>query len=114
MIKECGCYRILGFKDHRSFVCDRNLLLPVKPSVEHVPSSRFKIKGQPIDDNKLYKLVTYDYLANGGDNLTLLTQSVSRINYPQRMREGLIEYVSQLTKEGKEVNAVLDGRIKIN
>ncbi|WP_398451641.1 5'-nucleotidase C-terminal domain-containing protein [Sphingobacterium thalpophilum] len=73
-----------------------------------------KIKGQPIDDNKLYKLVTYDYLANGGDNLTLLTQSVSRINYPQRMREGLIEYVSQLTKEGKEVNAVLDGRIKIN
>lgn len=73
-----------------------------------------KIKGQPVDDNKLYKLVTYDYLANGGDNLTLLTQSVSRINYPQRMREGLIAYVSELTKAGKQVDAELDGRIKIN
>lgn len=73
-----------------------------------------KIKGLPIDDNKLYKLVTYDYLANGGDNLVLLTQSVSRTNYPQRMREGLIAYVSELTKAGKQVNADLDGRIKIN
>lgn len=73
-----------------------------------------KIKGQPIDDNKLYKLATYDYLANGGDNLTLLTQAVSRVNYPQRMREGLIAYVNELTKAGKPVNAELDGRIKIN
>ncbi|MGJ1506588.1 5'-nucleotidase C-terminal domain-containing protein [Sphingobacterium siyangense] len=73
-----------------------------------------KIKGQAIQDDKLYKLVTYDYLANGGDNLTLLTQPVSRADYPQRMREGLIEYVSELTKEGKKVNAELDGRIKIN
>ncbi|WP_257090213.1 5'-nucleotidase C-terminal domain-containing protein [Sphingobacterium sp. E70] len=73
-----------------------------------------KIKGQAIDDNKAYKLVTYDYLANGGDNLVLLTQSIARTNYPQRMREGLIEYVSELTKAGKQVNAELDGRIKIN
>jgi 2',3'-cyclic-nucleotide 2'-phosphodiesterase (5'-nucleotidase family) len=72
------------------------------------------IKGQPIDDNRSYKLATYDYLANGGDNLTILTQPISRVNYPQRMREGLIDYVSELTKEGRDVNAVLDGRVKIN
>ncbi|MBE8721026.1 5'-nucleotidase C-terminal domain-containing protein [Sphingobacterium pedocola] len=71
------------------------------------------LNGKTIDPEKSYKLVTYDYLANGGDNVKGLNNPLNRINTPILVREGLIEYVEQLTKENKKINTQLDGRITI-
>jgi 2',3'-cyclic-nucleotide 2'-phosphodiesterase (5'-nucleotidase family) len=73
----------------------------------------FKIGGQDIDPNKTYKLATYDFIANGGDLVRGISNPVSRVTTSERVREGLIAYVQQLTKEGKKVEAKLDGRVKI-
>ncbi|SEK96013.1 5'-nucleotidase C-terminal domain-containing protein [Parapedobacter koreensis] len=73
-----------------------------------------QIAGKPIDTSRTYKLLTYDYLANGGDNSRGLENPVNRINLGKKVRETLIDYVSQQTREGKHINTQLDGRITRN
>lgn len=71
------------------------------------------IQGEPFDVNKSYKVVTYDYLANGGDYIEGITTPLKRNDTGIVVRKGLIKYIEQLTKEGKTINTTLDGRIKI-
>lgn len=71
------------------------------------------IQGQPFDINKNYKLVTYDYLANGGDRILGLDNPISRKDSGILVRNGLIDYLKKLTSEGKTINTKLDGRVQI-
>ncbi|MCL7986791.1 5'-nucleotidase C-terminal domain-containing protein [Sphingobacterium sp. lm-10] len=72
-----------------------------------------KIQGKAVESNKIYKLVTYDYLANGGDNIVGISSPLNRVDTPTRVREGLIAYIESLTKQGIQVNAERDERIII-
>lgn len=69
------------------------------------------VAGKPVERSRTYKLITYDYLANGGDNSRGLSNPVSRINLGEKVRETLITYVSEQTQAGKHINTQLDGRI---
>src|SRR5690606_26398936 len=69
------------------------------------------IGGKPLDVSRTYKLITYDYLANGGDNSRGLNNPVNRINLGQKVREALITYVNEQTQAGKHINTQLDERI---
>ena len=73
----------------------------------------FEVNGKPVDPNGHYKMVTYDYLANGGDYINFLDTVLERKDHPQRVRETLIEYVSLLTNQGKHIQAKLDGRVQV-
>jgi 5''-nucleotidase/2'',3''-cyclic phosphodiesterase and related esterases len=74
-------------------------------------AEQIRIAGHPLDTASTYKLVTYDYLANGGDNLQALQQPVNRFNLGKKVREALIDYVSGHTSTGKPINTQIDGRI---
>jgi 2',3'-cyclic-nucleotide 2'-phosphodiesterase (5'-nucleotidase family) len=41
----------------------------------------------------VYKVATNDYMANGGDNYTILTEALERINTGIKIRDGLITYI---------------------
>lgn len=73
-----------------------------------------QIAGKPLDTSRSYKLLTYDYLANGGDNSPGLGNPINRINLGKKVRESLIDYVTEQTKAGKHINMQLDGRITNN
>src|SRR5690606_7183619 len=81
--------------------------------IENGKAKKFLIQGKPIDPNAVYKLVTYDYLANGGDYITFFDKPIARKDYNQLLRETLMEYVSAITKQGQHVQAQLDGRVQI-
>jgi len=70
-----------------------------------------QIGGQPFDKSRTYRILTYDYLANGGDNIRGLDRPLKRINLRKKVRETLIEYIQQHTQDNKELTAQLDGRI---
>lgn len=72
------------------------------------------VAGKPLELSRTYKLITYDYLANGGDNSRGLNNPVSRIDLGQKVREALIIYVGEHTQAGKHINTTLDGRITRN
>jgi 2',3'-cyclic-nucleotide 2'-phosphodiesterase (5'-nucleotidase family) len=95
----------------------------VNKNGEPVSGLRLKIKdgkaydvtigGQPFDPNKTYNLLTYDYLADGGDELDFLKNPLERKDIGIKVREALLENIGDLTRQGKKINAQLDGRIVI-
>ncbi len=87
----------------------REVRLVIKDGKTH----SLTIAGKPVDDNRLYKIATLDYLANGNDNLVTFKQSVARRDYPDMIRGILEQYVLQLTAQGKSIEAVNDGRVVI-
>ncbi|KAA6439111.1 hypothetical protein FEM33_12560 [Dyadobacter flavalbus] len=71
------------------------------------------IGGQPFDVNRTYNLLTYDYLADGGDDLECLRNPLERHEINMKVRDALLENIADLTRQGKKINAQLDGRIVI-
>lgn len=69
------------------------------------------INGSPVHADSTYHLVTYDYLANGGDNLRGLDNPISRKDLGKKVRESLIDYVARHTENNEIIHAKLDGRI---
>ena len=71
------------------------------------------IAGKPFDISQNYNLLTYDYLANGGGDVTFLEKPISRNNVGLKVRDALIQYITEQTKAGKKINTQLDGRIVV-
>ena len=69
------------------------------------------IGGEPIDDNKVYGLVTIDFLLNGGDGLSLARNAKEMITDELLARDVLLQYVKGLTAAGKNVEYKTDGRV---
>lgn len=83
-------------------------------TIEDGQVKEFLVQGKPVVAGANYKLVTYDYLANGGDYVTCFDKALARKDYTQRIRETLMEYISGLTTQGKHIQAKIDGRVRIS
>mgnify|MGYP002620964561 CR=1 FL=1 len=76
---------------------------PVKILVQHAP----------IDDNRIYKLVTLDFIAKGGDNLLKDIQFESAEYTSMVFRDFLIEEIITINNENRLVDGNLEGRVTI-
>ena len=50
------------------------------------------IQGKPLENNTVYQVVTKDYLANGGDNMTFFKKGIKRTDLDYKLRNILIDY----------------------
>jgi len=74
---------------------------------------RILVQGKPIDDNRMYKLVTLNFLAEGGDHLLEGIQ-FERMEYTTlTFREFLIAELKAMTARGEKVVGKKDGRAVI-
>lgn len=71
------------------------------------------IDGQPIDKDKIYHIVTLDYLAEGNDNMSAFRDAVTSVNTGVTLRDVMIDWVKEQTRRGEEIESTLDGRIVI-
>jgi 2',3'-cyclic-nucleotide 2'-phosphodiesterase (5'-nucleotidase family) len=71
------------------------------------------VDGEPVDENRQYNVVTLDYLAEGNDNMGAFRNAVANTHTGVTLREVMIDWVKEQTRQGKEVDSALDGRIKI-
>ena len=95
----------------------------VKSNGQPVAGIRMKIKdkkaydvfigGKPFDINQTYNLLTYDYLANGAEDLDFLTDAIESKIINKKVRDAIIDHISDLTSAGKTINTQLDGRITV-
>lgn len=67
------------------------------------------VRGQKIDPNGTYYVVTSDYLSGGADGLTALTYFTDRKLTGKKMRDLYIQYIQQV----KTVQATTDGRMQL-
>jgi 2',3'-cyclic-nucleotide 2'-phosphodiesterase (5'-nucleotidase family) len=70
------------------------------------------INGNPFDINHTYYVATSDYLAGGGDKFFSADENNSMVKTNILLRDILIDYCKDLTKQNKPVTATIDGRIQ--
>jgi len=99
-IEEIVSYIISEKKPHplsgMSFTIDKN----------NNPTS-ILVNNKPLEKNKIYYVVTSDYLVNGGDNMTFFQKGVEKYNLDYKLRNVLIDYF----KTNKEIKANTNIRI---
>ncbi len=65
------------------------------------------VQGKPLENDKVYYVVTSDYLSNGGDNMIFFKKGVAQFDLDYKLRNIIIDYF----KENKTIVAKSDSRI---
>ena len=65
------------------------------------------VNGNPLENDKVYYVVTSDYLSNGGDNMLFFKKGIEQYNLDYKLRNIIIDYF----KENKVITANKDIRI---
>lgn len=72
------------------------------------------INGEPFDVNKTYRVLTSDYIGEGGDNVPAFWNAIDKKVIGLKVRDALMNYVKETEAAGKIINPKLDGRITKN
>ncbi|OPX35880.1 hypothetical protein B1H10_00205 [candidate division KSB1 bacterium 4484_188] len=75
---------------------------------------KMTVQGKFIEPDKIYYLVTTDYLSSQGRRKLSILGQVKRNFLGVRLRDAILEEVKSLEASGKEVSAAIDGRIIIH
>lgn len=68
------------------------------------------IGGQILEEDRIYRLATSDYIANGGDQCSFL-QTLPQMSTAVLLREAIIQEWSDLGQKGKVLISVKENRI---
>lgn len=71
------------------------------------------IDGKQVDENKLYTIVTLDYLAEGNDGMDAMKKAEWNAETGITLRDYMLDNVRKLQAEGEKLDAELDRRIII-
>ena len=74
-------------------------------------ATKILVGGKPINPNRTYYIATIDYLAEGNDGLTALTNASKTTNTGMLLRDLMIQWVKDLTAQGKMVESRIDNRV---
>jgi 2',3'-cyclic-nucleotide 2'-phosphodiesterase (5'-nucleotidase family) len=76
-------------------------------------ATQITIAGRPLDENAKYIIALPDYVANGGDDASML-KGLPRQDKGIVYRDELLAYFTQFQKEGKTISSSIEGRITNN
>ena len=79
--------------------------------IRNAKPATLKIAGKAVDPAALYWLVTNDYCANGGDQMSMFSDPVQRINTKMKIRDVLIQALAERYKKDGIISVKEDGRI---
>ncbi len=71
------------------------------------------LNGKKIKKNKVYKIATLDYLAEGNDNMKAFKNAIDIIRTESPVRETYINFIKKQTAQGKTLTSKIEGRITI-
>ena len=54
------------------------------------------VQGKPLGENKIYYVVTSDYLANGGDNMVFFKKGIQKFDLDYKLRNIMIDYFKEV------------------
>ncbi len=69
------------------------------------------INGHPFDSANIYKVVTSDYLANGGDGMNMLNERINMEPLGIKVRDAIIDYMKAAHSHNEYLKPITDGRI---
>lgn len=74
-------------------------------------ATKITIGGKAFDTNKAYWLATNDYIAAGGDGLSMLQDNLDYVESGDKIRDMIIAYMERKQTQGEDISPKLDGRI---
>jgi len=81
--------------------------------IKNGKARKVRVQGKAVEPEKIYHVVTSDYLSGGADGLDMLSRFTSREMVGITVRDQYIGYAKMLTAEGQPIKEVADGRIKV-
>lgn len=81
--------------------------------VEGKKITRLNVAGAPLDDNRIYRMATINFLMEGGDGLALSKVAQSPVSSGVYLRDAFVGYIKEKTARGEKLNLATDGRVKI-
>ncbi len=81
--------------------------------VENKKLVKVEIEGQPLEDDRIYNLVTIDFLLDGGDRFNIADDAESITRTGILMRDAAIKYLKNLSEQGAVLRNEKDGRVII-
>ncbi|MCD6068560.1 MAG: 5-Nucleotidase domain protein [Bacteroidetes bacterium] len=85
----------------------------IRMEIENMKAKNVFINGVPFDKNKHYYFISSDYLINGGDKMDFFKNPVKTVFLKKLIRDVIIEYCKNETKNGHTLSAQTDGRISV-
>jgi 2',3'-cyclic-nucleotide 2'-phosphodiesterase (5'-nucleotidase family) len=73
-----------------------------------------QVNGKPFDISKDFYVITSDYLAMGGDNCSFFGKPISYEDTNEKLRDAIMLYCENLTKNNKHIQPVRTGGFKIS
>lgn len=74
-------------------------------------ASEITVQNAHLDTSRTYFISTSDYLAGGGDDMFFLSGAKSKKYLNLKVRDAIIEYLTDENKKGNKINVSLDGRV---
>jgi 2',3'-cyclic-nucleotide 2'-phosphodiesterase (5'-nucleotidase family) len=84
----------------------------VKLEITNAKMANLLIGGLPLEKDRLYRVATMDYLADGNSGMVAFRNAVRCLATGLKVRDVYIGQIEKLTAKGLEVSAELDERIK--
>ena len=72
-----------------------------------------EVGGEPLDDEKVYGVVTNSFLLHGGDGLFLASDAVEVVDLGVYVNDVILNYVKEETAAGRPITGSTDGRVII-
>lgn len=74
------------------------------------------VGGQPLDDNREYKLATIDFLLGGGDKVFIGSRAIpnSLVETGIVLRDAVVDYMKKETAAGRTLKDRRDGRVVVH
>ena len=70
------------------------------------------VAGAPIDDDRIYKFATINFLMDGGDGVVLSDVAFNRKDTGVWIRDAIVEYLREQMARGEKIVLQPDGRVK--
>ena len=86
----------------------------VQMEIESGKLKNLLINGKQVEDGRIYRVATIDFLLTGGDNITALKEATDVEQTGLLLRDVMINYIESVTKEGKQITSHIDNRVKEN
>jgi 2',3'-cyclic-nucleotide 2'-phosphodiesterase (5'-nucleotidase family) len=71
------------------------------------------IDGEQIDDSRVYRVATIDFLMSGGDNVIALKDAVAVEQTGVLIRDVMISHIEKLTQSKKRVTSSISNRVRV-
>ena len=72
-----------------------------------------KVNGKPVEKDKIYTIVTLDYLAEGNDGMQALRKAESATHTGLTLRDYILHYIQDKTAKGEKITSMLDERVVV-